>query len=121
MNKGGDLQNVVHETGGEFLLADYQSFGKVWSTVQVPAKNPTSLYGSLMKIGDHKQFTEFVDSLTVGSIEIQEIQEDIVKFYFIDTLISENMSDFLTGVFGPNRYEELNHIKSLFISGMDSV
>lgn len=121
--KGADLQGVIHEanlSGQQASLAELQEYGTLWSNLIV-SDEARPLYGSVVKIGDPAMFSDFVYDYTQRAIEILEINESTIRFRFQDRGFELNMGEALTGIFGPNRFEELNHLIGIRISGMDSI
>ena len=116
-NKGQDLTEIIHEYGyiNKEQLELMQNYGHVWSPQNL--KKNTALLASLMRIGDHELFKDFIKAYT--PINIQSIGENI-KLNFNGELIEQSTEDFLLGVFGPGRFEEIS-APPLFISGLDSI
>lgn len=118
MNKGMDLNGVVHEYGSLTDAKEMMTHGNLWATQSF--EGSTALFGSLVKIGDFKSFKDFIFEYTEGALEIEAIVQD-VRFKFKGNLFSLSQEDFLQGVFGPGRLEELESLPKLFISGLDSI
>lgn len=118
MNKGMDLNGIVHEYGSLDDAKEIMTHGNLWASKNVESSTP--LFGSLIKIGELNAFKSFVSEFTKGALEIEAIVQE-VRFKFKGELYSLTQEEFLQGIFGPGRLEELGEIPKLFISGMDSV
>lgn len=116
MNKGQDLQGVIHEYGNLQDFEEISTHGRLWSSN--PTGNSTALYACLAKIGDQGLFTDFIYELS--GILIQEISQHI-SFEFQGQSHSLPSKEFMLGLFGPGRFQELAAVKKLFIPGLDSI
>lgn len=129
MNKGQDLSNIIYEygfTAGSDIAAklkEISSYGKVWMAhAFIPTE--TAFYQFMLTPASTRLFTSLVSDLTGGRIKILEVNQikQEVFFYFNDELLSLSIEDFLTGVWGPGPFEELDQdLKTMFISGLDSI
>ncbi len=118
MNKGMDLGGVIHEYGDLKDHQELRTHGELWASRAIGDATP--LYGSLIKIGELQAFKNFVFEFTQGLIEVQSIVEE-VRFKFREDLYSLTQKDFLQGIFGPGRLNELEQLPKFFISGLDSI
>lgn len=118
MNKGQDLTGVIHEYGNLEDMSEILTHGKLWSST--PAPNAQALFGSLIKIGNQHNFKELILGLTNYKIHISSIGE-LISFSFDSKEFELSMEEFIQGVFGPGRFEELSTQPKLFISGLDSI
>lgn len=117
--KGADLSGIIHEYGSidNNQLDTMRAFGKVWSPQKFD--DNISLYGTVAKIGDQTAFKTFV--LNYTGLEIQTIDSLSVEFIFEGQNITLSHLEFLQGILGPNVFKELDCLKPLFISGLDSI
>ena len=112
MNKGQDLNNTIHEYGE--AEKEMLSHGNLW-TVKELKHEFTTLNSFSLKTGD--KFSKFIhDYLKMDILEITEK----VKFKFDGEVFNLDIEDFLSGVLGPGRFEELN-IPYLYIPGVMSI
>ncbi len=118
INKGQDLTGIIHEYGDLSDLNEMRAHGKVWSPVQ--KRESISLFGCLAKIGNETDFKEAIALLSDSRVEVESVGEEI-KFKFQETTFSLGHEDFLQGILGPNRFEELADLPPIFISGLDSI
>lgn len=116
-NKGRDLTDIIHEYGfiNKEQLELMQNFGHVWSPQVLP--DNTSLFASLMKVGNPKLFMNFIENYT--PLKIIHIGPD-VEIEFKGEVFKQTLEEFLQGVFGPGRFEEIS-APPIFISGLDSI
>jgi len=119
INKGEDLGGVIIEYGDIKDIKEINTHGILWSTVG--SEEADVLYASVLKLGEHKLFSEFIHTYTEGMIAILSITDEEVEFDFEKSKFKLNHSEFLTGVFGPGRFEELSHLDPIYISGLDSI
>lgn len=115
--KGQDLTDIIHEYGhlNKEQLEIMQEYGTVWSPQKLAES--TSLFASLLRIEDKDLFKKFINNYT--PIEILNIDNQI-QFKFGEENYQESFEDFLLGIFGPGRFEEIS-APQLFISGLDSI
>jgi len=118
IGKGQDLEGIIHEYGyvDETFLNVFTNYGKLWTPLQFQT-NCTTLFASLLKIGSHEQFIEFVRAYS--NINIGQINHEIT-FEFDGELFQMKQNEFLHGIFGPGRFKELS-IPKICISGLDSI
>lgn len=119
MNKGQDLNGVIHEYGK--LEKEMLNFGFLWSPQEVKDLVPTYQYAALLKIGNHNDFREFISEITHEKIKILAIDSHKIDFNFNNERFQQNIDEFLTGILGPSRYKELSDYPPLFIPGLDSI
>lgn len=117
-NKGQDLIDVVHEYGNLKDRGEFAAHGKLWSSLR--CENSTPLFGTLIKIGDFSLFSRFVERYTLGAIALTKLDE-AVRFSFQGSDYKLSTENFLQGLLGPGRFEELGKTPKLFIPGLDSV
>ncbi len=120
INKGQDLAGIIHEYGtvDNESIQVLRQFGQVWSTQMFKDHQPQALYAALVKIGDHTKFRDLVSHYC--EFNIQKITDQAIHFNFKDESFSLPIDEFLTGIFGPNRLEEI-HAPYLYIPGLNSI
>ena len=116
INKGQDLKGVAHEYGHLDDAEEITVHGKLWSTRE--GQESAVLFGSLVKPGNFSMFADLIHALS--GIKVSSSNES-VSFSFENESYTMNMEDFLQGVLGPGRFEELSNTPKLFISGLDSI
>lgn len=123
MNKGEDLTGVIHEYGKISAqdISEVIQYGTLWSSQLFENYEPDTLFGSLVKIGNTHEFTEFVSRYTNDFFKVEKVDSSLVHFQFAKNSISMGHEEFLQGLLGPNTFEELTHLSPIFISGLDSV
>lgn len=119
INKGQDLSSIIHEYGkfDEEML----NYGNLWSPIEIASLSPTYQYATLLRIDNIDRFKEFVLSYSQNLIKLNEIDQYQASFQFGADLYNQKIEDFLTGLLGPSRYDELNDLKNIFIPGIDSI
>lgn len=123
-NKGQDLKGIIHEFATihnrELFLKKISSLGTLWSTRRV-LEDSVSQYQFLIAGGD--KFNEFISSLTDDKLQLRHLdfQRGECEVLFQGTSHVLKLSDFYTGVFGPNKFEELSEVADLYITGWDSI
>jgi hypothetical protein len=122
MNKGEDLTGVVIEVGCFDDFEEIKNFGVVWSPefLDIPYEGDV-LYAAVLRIGEVASFKDFITTYTDKEIEILNISEEVVDFIFEENNFSMSHNEFITGVFGPSRFNEIEDIFPLYISGLDSI
>jgi predicted N-acetyltransferase YhbS len=126
MNKGQDLPGIIYEYGSSKLDTDFLrglgSFGKVWSGRPID-ETQSAYYQFLLAPGSRQLFGELVKDLTQGRVQLREINrmKQEAYFEFNDELLALPLSEFLSGIFGPTPFEELDDLRTIFISGLDSI
>lgn len=121
INKGEDLNGVIFEVGDFRDIKEINNYGITWSPYDFEQEDIDKLFAAVLKIGNNKNFISFITNYTQEHIKIINIESDSVKFTFEENNFELSHQDFLTGVFGPNRFEELSGLKPLYISGLDSI
>lgn len=116
--KGQDLQGIIHEYGNLENAEEIRAHGKLWTSK--PLGECVALYGCLARPGKNELFAKFIGDYTDNRIIVKSVGGD-VRFIHQNDLHQTNTPEFLQGIFGPGQFAELNGIKPLFISGMDSV
>lgn len=125
-NKGQDLPGIIYEYGTKkdftTFIEEISKYGTIWTGKEiVPTEN--NQYQFFMSPGDIKLFSGLISRITNGQFAIRDINimKQEVYFDFNDETLALELPEFLRGVFGPGVFEELNEIKPLFISGLDSI
>jgi predicted N-acetyltransferase YhbS len=121
MNKGEDLNGVIYEIGDFKDIEIINKFGVTWSPYDFDHDDVDRLFAAVLRIGDQKLFSKFIKSYTQNMIVIKEIDSKTVDFDFEMSNYKLATEEFLTGIFGPCRFEELSAIAPLYISGLDSI
>ena len=118
-DKGADLNGIIHEYGwiDEDQLNVFCNFGKVWSPQKFQSSR--ALFGTVLRPGSKIHFQKMIDSLF--DIKVLDFTNDQVSFLFEGKSLKLSLPDFLEGLFGPNKFKELEDSKSIFISGLDSI
>lgn len=119
--KGADLCNIIHEYGfiDKEYLSIFRSYADVWTPFKVDELSPNTLFATVLTYGQKQLFTELVRNYT--GILIKQITKDLVVFLFEGSEITLPIDEFLQGVFGPGRFQELIKTPPIFISGLDSI
>ena len=120
INKGEDLQGVIIEVGDFEDFQEIIKYGVLWSP-HIFDEDSEELYAALVRIGNPKAFQDFVTTYTGSIVNIQEITESDILFSFEKSNLKLGQDAFLTGVFGPNCFEELKELDPFYISGLDSI
>jgi predicted N-acetyltransferase YhbS len=126
MNKGQDLNGIIHEFGTKDIDAFINRFKnyKLWlyhsdfTSVQAHQK----LYAGLFSIGDHQLFKELVFDLSekeIASLEILSHNQILYSIGKESTQVS--CKEFFRSLFGPDKKTQFKNYKSLIISGLESV
>lgn len=116
--KGQDLTNTIHEYGyiDTEQLCLMREYANVWSPFK--SSDAKGLYAALLRVNNNESFKQFCTAYAQITIEL--IQGDNISFSFQDSNYTLETSEFLSGVFGPSRFEEIS-AKDFFISGLDSI
>lgn len=116
-DKGQDLTQIIHEYGyiDKEQLELMQNFGIVWSPQVFPDNGP--LYASLLRIQNEELFKSLVQNYS--PIKVSKIKENI-EFEFENNNYRLTQAEFLQGLFGPSRFEEIS-TPYFFVSGLDSI
>lgn len=119
INKGQDLSGIIHEYGN--FDEEMLNYGNIWSPIETDNLSPTYQYATLLRIDNINRFKEFVLSYSQNLIKLNEIDQYQASFQFGADVYDQKIEDFLTGLLGPSRYDELNDLKNIFIPGVDSI
>lgn len=120
MNKGEDLNGVIIEVGS---FTDYEmikNFGILWAPIPLDSTYET-LYAAVIRQGNDQLFKDFIHDYTDNFLQIASSKENKVFFSFEENSFELDFSEFITGVLGPNSFEELDFCKPIYISGLDSI
>lgn len=123
--KGQDLNEIIYEYGSQSDFKSYISqlmnWGKVWSSMDIGIEGQMQ-YQFLISPGDQKLFSNFVYELTQEKIKIEHINliKKEVFFKYNDELLVLGIQDFLQGIWGPGKFEEIDST-TFFVSGIDSI
>lgn len=126
MNKGQDLQGIIYEYGTtkdiNHLINECSSYGKVWMGYPI-IETDILQYQFFLGLGNTSDFKKLVSALSNNQVSIREINimKQEVFFDFNQELLSLQTEDFLRGLIGPGIFEEFGEMKSIFISGLDSI
>lgn len=125
-NKGQDLTDIIFEygTNGSMaeLISEIKGMGRVW--MGNPLLETDQLqFQFFMCPADQRLFYDFIGKFTQGKIAVRNINvmKQEVFFDFNGETLMLKSDEFLTGIFGPGAFEELENLPSLFISGLDSI
>ncbi len=123
MNKGQDLQGIIHEIAIEDGHDEITGHGTAWlSPAHKHNKDSQLHYASLVKIANVEIFRKMIYDYSNEEVIINSIQNNEVSFYFKKQKYSFPIDRFLTGIWGPNSFEEFQFkAKPLYISGLDSI
>ena len=119
INKGQDLQSIIHEYAT--VDSDMLNYGYLWTPHEIQGLAPLYQYGALLKIGSESNFKSFIHDITDKKIQISAIDSHSVEFQFNNKSFQLSIDEFLTGVLGPSRFEELEDCPYLYIPGIDSI
>lgn len=122
-DKGQDLKGTIHEYGhiDSQELASMLCHADVWTPHLFEGFENRLIYGALLRVGNKELFSNFIESYTNNLIDVKNITEKNVTFIFNHQEHKIFQQDFLTGILGPNRFQELEKIKPIFITGLDSI
>lgn len=125
-NKGQDLPGIIYEYGSKndmsAFINEISGYGTLWTGKEIlPTEH--NQYQFFMSPGDTRLFSRLILKLTNEQFSIRDINlmKQEVFFDFNEETLSLELPEFLRGVFGPGVFEELNEIRPLFISGLDSI
>ena len=120
MNKGEDLNGVIIEVGSYDDYEEIKKYGILWAPFAL-GTDYEILYATVLKIGEENKFMEFIRLYTEERINILSINKENISFKFEDSDFKLSHHEFITGVFGPSRFEELTELMPIYISGLDSI
>lgn len=118
INKGMDLQNIIHESSARVLPKDTDF--KIWS----PHSSGQGIqkYAAFIKINDNVHFKDLISEMSANAMIIDSLTEDKVLFKFNDEAFSLSIQDFIGGVFGPAKFKEFMEFQADFwVPGFESV
>ena len=126
VNKGEDLDGVIHEIGSIYPLQHLQaelSIGRVWTPDhfrdQEHFKEGNS---SLVRMGSLKMLVDFFKHFTDGMVTDMSYEEGYFCFNFQGKLFKVSSDEFIAGILGPFPFAELPaHKNPIFIGGVDSI
>lgn len=121
MNKGEDLNGVVIEVGDFKDLYEIKNFGITWSPKNYLDQEAENLYGAVVKIGKSELFSELIHNYSDNIVQNVEVHQSNIRFQFENNEFNMNPAEFLTGIFGPGKFDELNDRPPFYISGLDSI
>jgi len=119
INKGQDLTDIIHE----YHRPDKEmlNYGYLWTPTEIEGLAPVHQYAALLKINNNESFKQFIRNITENQIKIINLDLFQVEFEFNKQTYQQPLEEFLNGVLGPSKYEELKDLKNLYISGLDSI
>jgi len=120
MNKGEDLSGVIIEVGDFSDYIEISKYGVLWSP-HTHFEDYEVQFAALLKVGEHSLFKRFVINYSNSEIEVTKIDNMNIEFIFEKNNLTMDISDFLTGLLGPGRFEELSKLPPIYISGLDSI
>ncbi len=123
MNKGQDLQGIIHEIALEEGHDEIEGFGTLWlSAAHKTQKTALSQYASLVRIGNVDFFRKLVYDYSNSEILVTSIDNAEIIFVFQKQVYRFSIERFLTGLWGPHQFEEFQfQTKPLYIPGIDSI
>lgn len=124
MNKGEDLSDIIYEYGDVDDIEEISTYGILWSPWDFEVENEEHkalLYAALIRINNFESFKQFVDLYTNKLIELNKIENDEILFTFEEKQMKIPKIEFLQGIFGPNKFSELEQTQKILISGLDSI
>lgn len=125
MNKGQDLSGIIYEYGTsgntENFLKEISTYGKLW-TAENLLESTEAHYQFFLSIGNEELFKNFISLYTEGKFAIRafNFEKNEIFIDYENETLSFEIDDFLRGVFGPEKFEEIE-TKPIFISGIDSI
>lgn len=130
INKGMDLNNIIHEFAGLNIEVTAECLGKLLPfKTWVPSKNPwlegqsdKSIFMGLFRIGKPELFSQLIYIWSDGEITLTGVSDENVVFNFSGKEYNQSHGEFLSLLMGPQRAEEfLSFRKELWITGIDSI
>lgn len=128
INKGKDLNNVIHEIG--CLPDHYLSLMKMlqkyrtWLPESELALSPGKdiFFTAFIKLGNFEKLQTFLRSTTEEEMELYEMTGDLISFRFNAKEYQISQKDFLQFLFGPRPAKEFEKfLLSPYIPGTDSI
>lgn len=126
VGKGQDLQGIAHECGSLKSIPEIRKrarkVAKVWSPSKLTQEDTVQFQFMLLP-GDRRIFSELIKLHSQQRIDVVQISHVNQKIDFLYQGEKQEMrlEDFLRGVFGPGKFEELQNSKPIFIRGLDSI
>ncbi len=124
MNKGEDLSDIIYEYGDIKDIEEISTYGILWTPWNLEVDDEdfkNILYAALLKINNFESFQQFILLYTKEAIKLNKLDSEIVSFLFEGNKMILSYEEFLQGIFGPNKFQELNDSKKILISGLDSI
>ena len=123
IDKGQDLQGVIHEAFGESLLErDFADCLRWPPKRDIRQISQNIIYSCFFKIGNVELFKNFVQVISNGEISIQEANQSKIQFSLKGENYQISPQDFLQGLFGPALIDEFKPFyRPLWFGGLDSV
>lgn len=128
MNKGFDLQTVIHEVGyfpseKKNLLKKLSPYNLWLPEIEKPFyKDPAITYMASMAIANHSLFTEFITDWSTGELEITNITDTEIIFIFSGKKFTATYPEFFQFIWGPYPAKEFEDVGlPLYIAGVDSI
>lgn len=128
INKGRDLNNIVHEFGAlENYYKDLVRLLKPYKTWMCETHKPLlnnyeTFFNAYIKIGNIQKLNQFLENVSGQELKIDSMVDDVIHFSYRNQPLNLTQHEFLVGLFGPNIIEEFSHYQlSPYIPGIDSV
>lgn len=124
MNKGEDLTDIIYEYGLLEDIEEISTYGILWSPWSFDVddeEHKSLLYAAMLKVNNLERFQQFISLYTDEMIMVNSAKDQEVQFTFEEKKMKLSEADFVQGVFGPNKFEELENTKKILISGLDSI
>lgn len=126
VNKGQDLENIIHEIAidniDHFIPPNKEFI--LWYPTEVPSDSHQTQFGAIIRLNSNTFTEKFFSELTSNSLLIRDVdnKDNLIRFLFNGDKNEISMNDFLTGFFGPGKFEEFNKFPTkLYIPGIDSI
>lgn len=128
MNKGRDLQNIIHEIG--HIPSVKESFLKKISSFQVwvPEREKNFLsnyqtsYLALFRIANKRFFKKFIEEWSEEQISLNKITSSDIHFTYQEKKFTVDIESFLNYIWGPYPIKEFENVgRPLYFSGLDSI
>lgn len=121
-DKGHDLQGIIHEMAN-IKYQELKGFN-AWLPYQDSLEKfkPKIIYTAFVKIGNKHLLNKFLTQISHSELTILEINKDDIHINFRDIKYILQHSEFLRGIFGPDKISEFKNLTPpFFIAGSDSV
>jgi predicted N-acetyltransferase YhbS len=124
--KGQDLGGIIFEYGSTSDIKNLINLGadgsKIWTGFKL-VENSIEQFQFMLAPGDLKKFSDFIHEYSGNKINVRQINQmkQEIYFDFNNETLALNLDEFMHGVFGPQSFEEIDEIKPIFISGLDSI